>query len=233
MFTLRYSQEAKIVKWDRGSWTDCRPCEADGIQDEIIELASSLTVKPTLYKNVYDLPEKQFDLLPRSLDYERLPRKSTTHSTNEWTLEGANERAKRICQQAIDKSQNGYGGDLEHAKSVYGRYKEKGYLKNGRYAGLYDLENPTKENSWDDEPQPLSWGDEIVTDEMCTTKEDGTFSIVGKTALFADPYGAELFNVVQLVIKVEVVRSESEEKEAGTTAKDPTTSPVRKKAKET
>jgi len=32
-------------------------------------------------------------------------------------------------------------------------------------------------------------------------------------ALFADPYGAEVFNVVQLTIKVEVVPSEQGEQE--------------------
>ena len=217
MFTIRYSQTGSVVRWDRKTFTDCRPCEAEGLEDEIIELASSLTEPSTLYNDTCNLSDYNGNQLSRSLHHSTTSRKGPLPS--EWTLDEANEKAKKVCLDALNKARDGYD-NLQHAKSLYDEYMERYYTP----AGLYDLENPEKENSWDPEPEAISWGDESVTDEMCTTNEDGALTVVGTTALFADPYGNEVFNVVQLTVKVEVVRSE---------AKDPSTSPVRKKGKET
>ena len=170
-------------------------------------LSSSLKVPPTFYK---DTCNYNGDQLPRSLHHSTASRKGPLPS--EWTLDEANEKAKKVCLDALSKARD--DDNLQHAKSLYDEYKKEGRLdENGEYAGLYDLENPKKKKSWDPEPEAISWGDETVTDEMCTTNEDGALTVVGTTALFADPYGAEVFNVVQLTIKVEVVRSEQGEQE--------------------
>ncbi|EJK65684.1 hypothetical protein THAOC_13434 [Thalassiosira oceanica] len=222
MFSIRYSQTGRVLRWDRNTFTDCRPCEAEGIEDEIIELASSLTVPSTFYKDTCNLTDYSDNQLPRSLRHSMTSHKGPLPSPSEWTLSEANEKAKKVCQDALNMARNGYD-NLQHAKSLYDEYIEKGLPP-----GLYDLENPVKENSWDPEPEAISWGDESVTDDMCTTNEDGALTVVGTAALFADPYGAELANVVQMTVKVEVIRSESgEEKESGE-AKDPATCPVRK-----
>ena len=42
MFKLRYSRKASILEWDSDSFTDCLPCEADAIEEEIIELVQKL-----------------------------------------------------------------------------------------------------------------------------------------------------------------------------------------------
>jgi len=160
MFTIRYSQTGTVVRWDDDSFTVCRPCEADGIADEIIELASSLTVPSTFYING--------NQLPRSLHHSTASRKGLP---SEWTLDEPNEKAKKVCLDALSKARD--DDNLQHAKSLYDEYKKEGRLdENGEYAGLYDLENPKKKNSWDPEPEAISWGDETVTDEMCTTNEE-------------------------------------------------------------
>ena len=82
--------------------------------------------------------------------------------------------AKKLCQDALDEVRNG-NHDLRHAKSLHDEYIEEGQIP------------PSQ-------PEGISWGDESVTDEMCTTNEDGALTVVGTTALFADPYGG-LFNV--------------------------------------
>ncbi|EJK54267.1 hypothetical protein THAOC_26127, partial [Thalassiosira oceanica] len=159
MFSIRCSQTGRVLRWDRDTFTDCRPCEAEGMQDEIIELASSLTEPSTFYKDTCN-PTDNSGPLP-----------------SEWTLSEANEKAKKVCQDALNMARDGYP-NLQHAKSLYDEYIEKGLPP-----GLYDLEN---------QPEAISWGDESVTDDMCTTNEDGALTVVGTAALFADPYGAEL-----------------------------------------
>ena len=168
MFTIRYSQTDRVVRWDENTFTDCRPCEVDEMQDEIIDLASSLTVPSTFYKDTSNLTEEQYGRLPQSLHYARMARKGPL--LLEWTLGEANEKAKLICQEALNKSRNGYR-HLQHAKSLYDEFKREGRLdKDGKYAGdytsmyagLYDLENIKKENSWDPEPEAMSWGDATV-----------------------------------------------------------------------
>ena len=55
----------------------------------------------------------------------------------EWTLDEANEKAKLICQEALNKSRNGYR-HFQHAKSLYDEFKREGRLdKDGKYAGEY------------------------------------------------------------------------------------------------
>jgi len=49
-----------------------------------------------------------------------------------------------------------------------------------------------------------SWGDEEVTDANLTKNEDGTVSHEAHTIHFADPC-VDLFNVIKLVIKVDIV----------------------------
>ena len=170
MYNIRYSKTGRVVWWDPASFTDLRPCEAAGMEDEIMELASSLTVPSTLYNSTCNLTDYNCNQLPRS-------HHSTAPHPSEWTLNEANEMAKRVCQDALDEARNyeRLPYNLWHAKSLHDEYVEEGRFP------------PSL-------PEGISWGDESVTDEMCTTNEDGALTVVGTTALFADPYGG-LFNV--------------------------------------
>ncbi len=151
MFKLRYSKEASILEWDRHSFDSCRPCEADAIADEIIELVKSHDVSPRWWQEGESFP-----------------------------LEKANSEAKSVCETLLLDARGGYS-NLLHAKESWDEYKS------------YDTLNLE------------SWGrDEEVTDANLTKNEDGTVSYEAHTIHFADPYGG-LFNVVKLVIKVDVV----------------------------
>ncbi len=147
MFKLRYSKEASILKWDRHSFDSCRPCEADAIADEIIELVESLDVSPQWWQE------------------ESFP------------LEKANSEAKSVCETLLLDALGGYP-NLSHAKESWDEYESSESLE--------------------------SWGDEEVSDANLTKNKDGTVSYEAHTIHFADPYGG-LFNVVKLVIKVDVV----------------------------
>jgi hypothetical protein len=94
LFKLRYSQEASIIEWDSASFTDCRPCEADAIEEEIIELVQSVEVGPTLWPMVEPLP-----------------------------LEKANEEARRVCEsELLAEALHGFD-NLQHAMTQWDEYK--------------------------------------------------------------------------------------------------------------
>ncbi|KAL7526225.1 hypothetical protein ACHAWF_001683 [Thalassiosira exigua] len=110
--------QCSTFRWDSNSFTDCRPSKANDIQDEIIETTSTLSGKPTLCKDISlgNLTKIEVDLLPHSLHYGSLQHKGPRPT--EWTLEDANEKAKEVCQEAIDQSRDGYK-DLQHTKTLY------------------------------------------------------------------------------------------------------------------
>ena len=197
MYTLQYSQHAKVIRWDSNSWTDCRPCEADAIQDEIIELAEDLIVKPKILR---DVKLGSYKNLLITSDLQKL-------QALDWSLEKANEEAKRICSAALAGTQGGFD-NLQHAKTVCNEYEEEG-------RELYpkmQLDKPEEQESWEkEEPLTIGFGDEEVTDANCS-KKDETVSYKVSSMHFADPYGCEAFNVVELVIKVEVVPSSETKK---------------------
>ena len=153
MFKLRYSKEASILEWDNHSFDGCRPCEADAIADEIIELVQSVDVSPQWWQEEESLPLKK-----------------------------ANSEARRVCETLLLEALGGFS-NLPHAEDGWEEYKSSDTL---------NLE---------------SWGDEEVTDANLTKNEDGTVSYEAHTIHFADPYGG-LFNVVKLVIKVDVVQAD-------------------------
>lgn len=156
MFKLRYSKKASILEWDNHSFDCCRPCEADAIADEIIELVQSLEVSPQWLQEEESLP-----------------------------LEKANGEARLVCETLLLEALGGFP-NLPHAEDGWDEYKSSDKL---------NLE---------------SWGDEEVTDANLTKNKDGTVSYEAHTIHFADPYGG-LFNVVKLVIKVDVVQADDNE----------------------
>lgn len=153
MFKLRYSKETSILKWDNHSFDCCRPCEADAIADEIIDLVQSLDVSPQWWEEEESL-----------------------------SLEEASSEARLVCETLLLEAQGGFS-NLPHAEDSWDEYKSY------KSSDSLNLE---------------SWGDEEVTDANLTKNEDGTVSYEVHTIHFADPYGG-LFNVVKLVIKVDVV----------------------------
>jgi len=214
-----------VIKWDKNSWSDCRPSEADAIQDEIIELATALNVGPMLIKDLGQLEIEQYKELPRCLQFKWNPRKGPL--VYDWPLDEANSEARRICQQALDNARRGYP-NLKLAEEVWFEYENEGLLDDdGKYEGLEDFSDRNRRDKILDHAQgedgvyrcvgyktvdAIGWGDKNVIDtEHCTTNaDDGAMSFSVRTIHFADPYGCEAFNVVELVIKVEVVPSETE-----------------------
>lgn len=153
VYTLHCSQKTEIIQWDRHSFDDCRPDEADAVADEVIDVCNRAESDYKLEKS--------------------------------WTLEKAIEEARRECQLIVDEAMEGYD-NLQHAKESWDEY-------NSDYkADSLELDN---------------WGDEEVTDENCTKNKDGTVTYEAHTIHFADPYGG-LFNVVKMMIKVEVIPAE-------------------------
>mmetsp|Transcript_39786 Transcript_39786/g.95751 ORF Transcript_39786/g.95751 Transcript_39786/m.95751 type:complete len:212 (+) Transcript_39786:84-719(+) len=209
MFTLRYSQIGSHLKWDDATFTDCRPCEADGMQDDIIELAEDLSLGPAVLNNLSKLNIKQRRSLPQCL---------MNPSVTDWPLGKANEEARRICESALDRAREGYR-DLRHAKTVYDEYEDEGRSVE-EYPAM-QLDKPTKEKVYEvgadgvyrrrgsKTVDAIGWGDEEVSDTNRTENADGTTSFTVRSIYFADPYGIECFNVVELIIKVEVVPSET------------------------
>jgi len=94
MFKLRYSRKACIVEWDSASFTDCRPCEANAIEEEIIELVQALEFGPKWCEGVDSL-----------------------------TLEKANEEARLVCENEVLEALDGFD-NLPHASTMWDEYKE-------------------------------------------------------------------------------------------------------------
>ena len=112
MYTLRYSQKGSLLlKWDDGTFTDCRPCKADSMQDDINEMGEDLSLGLVTLKNVSDLKGKQRYIIPSCL-------KSGPPSVAGWPLDKANQKERRICQKALDHARKGYR-DLKHTKTVH------------------------------------------------------------------------------------------------------------------
>ena len=182
--------------------------------DEITELAKSLNVRPVLIKDVDNIEndEEQY-IASRILDYDnRRGARKTGYNDQpiviDWPLEKANEEARLICNKALRWAKSGFR-NLEYAKSVYDRYSEDGSIKDSHYQQI-DLSKPGKRETWekDKDITPIGFGDEEVTDNNCEKNDDGTCIYKVRSMHFADPYGCECFNVVELMIKVEVVPSE-------------------------
>lgn len=181
--------------------------------DEINELARSLNVRPVLIKDVNNIEnDKEQYIASRILDYDnsRRARKGPPQPiVIDWPLEKANEEARLICNKALRWAKSGFR-NLEYAKSVYDRYSEDGSIKDSHYKQI-DLSKPGERETWekDKDITPIGFGDEEVTDGNCEKNADsGTCIYEVRSMHFADPYGCECFNVVQLDIKVEVVPSE-------------------------
>jgi hypothetical protein len=120
----------------------------------------------------------------------------------EWSsVEKANDEAQRLCRAALDwamsRTQN---YNLIYARAMYNEYKEEGRLDDYPQIQL----DEAKENG----ENPIGFGDEDVTESNCFKREDGTVSYNVQTIHIADPFGAELFNVVKLNTTVEVVSSD-------------------------
>lgn len=90
-------------------------------------------------------------------------------------------------------------GDLKLAQVIYDEYESEGRLRD--YPAL-KLDNLI---GWDE--KPIGWGDEKVSDgaRHWEENEDSAASFKVWNMYFADPHGCKVFNVVELVIKVEVV----------------------------
>jgi len=213
VYTLRYSQKGSVIKWDNSTFTDCRPNEADGITDEIVELAEALNVAPVLLKDVStQMPFRHEQII-------------------DWPLEKANIEARQICSKALCWAQGGFD-NLKYAKDVYNEYKEEGLLHDTHHQQI-DLDKQTKRKPWDKTDEldsPIGFGDEAVTDANLENNHNGTVTYKVRTMHFADPYGCECFNVVELVIKVEVVPFKIKQKNevAGQKRKSDAVSPKKK-----
>ena len=240
MYTLRYSHEASVIKWDRNTFTDLRGSEADDVVDEIEELVQSLNIRPVILKNIVDLNERQNETLPYSLRYDR-PRKGPTPL--DWPLDKAKVKANEVCSQALLRAKKGHD-NLRYAKDVHDEYLEEGKSTNDN--SLLHLDKPTEEEvtkCGEDgvyrrlgkkKVDAIGWGDEEVTNDNCEDSEDGTVTYQVRAMYFADPYGCEAFNVVELIIKVEVVPSEEDtgkkrsESDSGQKRKSEAISPQKK-----
>ena len=182
--------------------------------NEITELAKSLHVRPVLIKDIDDIEgEEEQYIASRILDYDNRRKRGARKAgyndqpiAIDWPLEKANKEARLICNKALRWAKSGFR-NLEYAKSVYDRYSEDGSIKKSHYKQI-DLSKPGERETWEkDKDTPIGFGDEEVTDDNCE-KNDGTCMYKVRSMHFADPYGCECFNVVELMIKVEVVRSE-------------------------
>mmetsp|Transcript_22033 Transcript_22033/g.33684 ORF Transcript_22033/g.33684 Transcript_22033/m.33684 type:complete len:100 (+) Transcript_22033:89-388(+) len=89
MFKLRYSRKACIIEWDSASFTDCRPCEANAIEEEIIELVQALEFGPEWCEGVDSL-----------------------------TLAKANEEARLVCERVVLEALDGFD-NLPHASTMW------------------------------------------------------------------------------------------------------------------
>ena len=243
MYTLRYSQEASVIKWDRNTFTDLRGSEADDVVDEIEEYVQSLNISLVILKKIADLNKRQYDTLPKSLMFDRLPRKDLTPL--DWPLDKAKAEANEVCSQALFRAKDGYDDlELRYAKAVYDEYLEEGKSTNDN--SLLHLDKPTEEEVTEcgedgvyrslgkKKVDAIGWGDEEVTNDNCEDSEDGTVTYQVRAMYFADPYGCEAFNVVELIIKVEVVPSEEDtgkkrsESDSGQKRKSEAISPQKK-----
>ena len=95
MFKLRYSRKASILEWDSDSFTDCLPCEADAIEEEIIELVQKLKVGPKWWPGMESC-----------------------------SLEEANGEARRVCESKLLAALDGFP-NLPHASTQWNGYKYK------------------------------------------------------------------------------------------------------------
>jgi hypothetical protein len=63
-FELRFSRTSKVVQWDDGLFTDCRPSEAEDAQDETIRAAKRYDVEEGGDDSQsFVLPEEAYDAL--------------------------------------------------------------------------------------------------------------------------------------------------------------------------
>ena len=157
----------------------------------------------------------EYDKASRILDYDnRKGARKTGYNDKpiaiNWPLEKANEEARRVCSKALRLAKGGFGGDMEYAKTVYDEYNEKGYINDlisDEHYRQIDLNKPEKKEPWEKDKSdiPIGFGDEEVTDNNFEKNADGTLSYKVRSMHFADPYGSECFNVVQLDMKVEVM----------------------------
>lgn len=187
MFTIRFTQEGSVIKWDRNTFADCRPCEADGNANTVCELVeSSMDVESVLLK---DSSSNLLigEIFGRPMDEV------------EWSsVEKANDEAEKMCRAALDWAMSRTENyDLRYAREMYNEYKEEGRLDNYPQIQLDEAEG---------------FGDEDVTESNCVKREDGTVLYKVHTMHIADPFGAELFNVVKLSTTVEVVLSDTTNK---------------------
>ena len=110
----------------------------------------------------------------------------------DWPLEKANEEARKLCSKALESA-------LRYAKDVHDEHKEE-----GRDNGKADLDDSH------------GFGDEEVTDKNREMNDQGAATYQVSSMHFADPYGCDVFTVVKLTIKVEVVSKKQKGKgEAG------------------
>lgn len=191
MFTIRFSQEGSVIKWDRNTFAGCRPCEADGNANTVCELVeSSMDVKSMLLTDSSSSNNLLIEEIFGRMDEV------------EWTsVEKANDEAERLCRAALDWAMSRTESyDLIYARAMYNEYKEEGRLDDYPQIQLDEAE----ENG----ENPIGFGDEDVTESNCFKREDGTVSYNVHTIHIADPFGAELFNVVKLNTTVEVVASD-------------------------
>ena len=187
MFTIRFSQEGSVIQWDRNTFADCRPCEADGNADTVCELVeSSMDVKSVLLKDSSSSSNSLIEEIFGDLDEV------------EWSsVEKANDEAERLCRAALDWAMSrNENYNLIYAKAMYNEYKEEGRLDDYPQIHL------------DDDEEIGGFGDEDVTESNCVEREDGTVLYKVHTMHIADPFGAELFNIVKLSTAVEVVSSD-------------------------